>query len=61
MPDYLTCSTQAFEDALGCKCAWVLNMTGVYMQGLHGVRNMYEYASIMPEYASVCLNARQYC
>ena len=47
MPDYLTCSTQAFEDALGCKCAWV--------------RNMSEYASIMPEYASVCLNARQYC
>ena len=46
MPAYLTCSTQAFEDALGCKCAWVLNMTGVYMQGLHGVRNMSEYGSI---------------
>ena len=32
----------------------------LHMQGLHRVRNMSQYASIMPEYASTCRNVPQY-
>ena len=40
---------QAFEDASGCKYAKVLNMTRLYIQGLHKVLNMCENSTI-------CLN-----
>ena len=49
---------QAFEDTLGSKCARVQNIAQLYMQGLHRVLNMLNlphYASIMPEYPSICL------
>ena len=69
MPDPLHVR-QAFEDASGCKCAMVLNKTRYYMQGLHRVLCMSELAqnaSIIPEYASICLcpsiclNMTEYC
>ena len=44
---------QVFEDASGSKEARVLNIARLYMQGLHRVLNM-------PEYAPTCLNVPQY-
>ena len=48
---------QAFEDALGSECVRSLNMTRLYMQGLHRVLHMSEHTS---KYAWICLNVRQY-
>ena len=57
---------QAFEDTLNPKCAWVLKMTWLCIQGLHRVLNMSEYGSIclnnawMSQYASVSLNMHEH-
>ena len=56
---------QAFEDAWGSKCARVLNMMRLYMQGLHRILNITEYASMyqhlnLPRYALKTLNVAEY-
>ena len=54
---------QAFEFASGSKYARVLNIARMYIQGLQRVLDMSEYdsyASIISEYASICLNVHQY-
>ena len=55
---------QALEEASGFKCVRVFNMVRLYMQGLQRVDawclNIAQYASIMPKYTSLCLNAPQY-
>ena len=47
---------QAFKDVMRSKYARVLNMSWLYMQGLNVVLNMAQYTSIIPDYASTCLN-----
>ena len=54
---------QAFEDASCCKYARVLNMTRLYIQGLHKVLNMSKNSTIClnnawiaSEYVLMCLN-----
>ena len=50
---------QAFEDASGSKCAKVLNIACLYMQGLQRVLYMSEYISIhlnVPQYTWTWLN-----
>ena len=56
---------QVFEDAWGSKCPSVLNMIRLYMQGLHRILNITEYASMsqhlnMPRYALRTLNVAEY-
>ena len=55
---------QAFKDALSPKCAWVLIMAQVYMQKdcmeFWICMGMAQYASIIPQYVSVWLNAIHY-
>ena len=58
---------QAFEDALGSKCARVLNMPWLYMQGLHRFLNVWIYLNNawiwlnIPECLWTCLNAWVNC
>ena len=55
---------QVLEKASGFKCVRVSNMVRLYMQGLQRVDawclNIAQYASVMPKYTSLCLNAPQY-
>ena len=51
---------QDFENALGSKCARVLNMAWLYMQELHRLLDMSEYGSICLNNASVCFNIAEY-
>ena len=53
MSDHLTCFS-------GSKCAGVLNMAQLYMQGLHRVLSMSEYGSICFSNMWVCFNVSQY-
>ena len=46
--DHLTCLAD-FVDASGSKYASVINLAQLYMQGLHGILNLSEYGSIMPQ------------
>ena len=48
------------QNMLVNKYARGLNMVRFYMQGLLKDLNMAQYATIMPDYASICLNAPQY-
>ena len=50
---------QIFEDASGCKCIRVLNMTRIYMQGLHTVLYMSAYDSICLNNTWICLDMPQ--
>ena len=52
---------QTFEDVLGSKCARVLNMTRLHMQGLNRVLNLSEYGSICLNNAWICMNMAEYC
>ena len=47
---------QAFKDTLCYKCARVLNIAQLYMQGLQRVANMPEYSSIPLNNAWISLN-----
>ena len=58
MHDHLTYLTGF--DASGSKCAKVLNMARLYMQGLCKVLNMSEYGSIVLNNASICLSVSQF-
>ena len=62
---------QTYEDVSGSKCVRVLNIAKLYMQRLHRVLNMSEYASVCLSNAwiwlsilrcpSICPNMTEYC